>query len=54
MIGIAICLIIKFLDWLYKNIMSRSDFTDREIHELKNIVRERLGKTTRPLPPEHG
>ncbi len=54
MIGIVICLIIKFLDWLYKGITTRSDFTDREIQELKNVVRERLGKTTKPLPPPPG
>ena len=51
MIGIAICLIIKFLDYLYKESRLVPDFTDREIHELKNVVRERLGGTVRPLPP---
>ena len=53
-IGLAVWFFVRFLYDLYKDTRPAPDFTDRELHELKNVVRERLGGTARPLPPPPG
>ena len=54
LLGLVIAIIVAYFYYLYKESRPVPDFTDREIHELKNVVRERLGGTVRPLPPPPG